>query len=55
MRRIPLRKFRVEKGLDGFLYYECHYEIEITHYSAYTKYELIHDGMNYGSVIAEYV
>ena len=55
LRRIPLRKFPVEKGADGRLYYECHYYIEITHHSAYTKYELIHGGINYGAVTAEYV
>ena len=42
-------------GRDSKLYYKLNYEIEITYFSAYTKYELIYDGYNYGPVTAEYV
>ena len=53
--RIPLRNIPTVRGKDGLLYYFLRYEIEITYYSAYTKYELIYDGKNYGPVSAEYV
>ena len=43
------------KGADGEHYYHTSYEIEVTYYSAHTKYELIYDGHNYGAVSAEYV
>ena len=42
-------------GADGYLYYKLNYDIEVTYYSAYTKYELIHQNVNYGSVAAEYI
>ena len=54
-RRIPTNNFPTTIGKDGLLYYEINYEVEITYYSAYTKYELIYDGKNYGPVSAEYV
>ena len=44
-----------EYGKDGLLYYKISYQVEITHYSAYTKYELIYNGVNYGPIKAEYV
>lgn len=53
--RVPITKFPKEKGKDKCFYYRIDFEIEITHYSAYTKYELIHGGINYGAVKAEYV
>lgn len=53
--RIPPDKFPVVKGADDHFYYLIFYEIEMTHYSAYTKYELVHNDVNYGPVDAEYV
>ena len=53
--RIPTRLIKQTMGADGVLYYRIDFEIEITHFSAYTKYELIYQGVNYGSVAAEYV
>lgn len=55
LRRIPTHNFPTTFGKDGLLYYDLKFEIEITYYSAYTKYELIYDGKNYGPVSAEYV
>ena len=42
-------------GKDGMLYYKVNFQIQMTCYSAYTKYELIYNGVNYGLVTAEYV
>lgn len=42
-------------GADGLLYYKVDFAVEITYYGAYSKYELIHDNINYGPVTAEYV
>ena len=53
--RIPNGAFPQKRGKDGKIYYEVNYEIEITFLSAFTKYELIHNGVNYGAVHAEYV
>lgn len=53
--QIPLAAFRKETGADGRPYYIVEFKIEITYYSAYTKFELIYDGKNYGPVAAEYV
>lgn len=52
---IPLAAFPKVTGADGRSYYIVKLQIEITYYSAYTKFELIHNGMNYGPVAAEYV
>jgi len=53
--RIPERDLRKEMGSDGREYYVIHYEVEITYYSAYTKYELIYNDANYGLIATEYV
>ncbi|KAL8898343.1 MAG: hypothetical protein Q9192_002125 [Flavoplaca navasiana] len=53
--RIPRRKLPGVLGADGHAYYKINFAIEITCCSAYTKYELIHDNINYGPVTAEYV
>ena len=53
--RIPTHLIKKIVGADRALYYRYDYEIEVTHFSAYTKYELIYQGVNYGSVAAEYV
>ena len=55
LRLIPLAAFPKSTGADGHSYYKITFEIEITFYSAYTKYELIYAGKNYGPVAAEYV
>lgn len=53
--RVPMQNFPKVIGADGEFYYEIKFEVEVTYYSAYTKYELIHGGVNYGAVAAEYV
>lgn len=53
--RIPATSLRTQMGKDNQLYYKIEYEIEVTYFSAYTKYELIYKGINYGPVTAEYV
>lgn len=53
--RVPNLALPTQLGHDLKLYYVVEYEIEVTYYSAYTKYELIYDGVNYGAVTAEYV
>ena len=52
---IPLARFPKATGADGHSYLKVDFHIEITCYSAYTKFELIHGGKNYGPVAAEYV
>jgi len=47
--------FKIAMGHDGNRYYKVEYSIQMTCYSAYTKYELIYNGVNYGEVTAEYV
>lgn len=53
--QIPFSAFPRFTGADGRSYIKIDIQIEITYYSAYTKYELIYDGKNYGPVAAEYV
>lgn len=53
--RILEKKIPKTKGADGKTYYKLDYVIQITHRSAYTNYELIYGGVNYGLVTAEYV
>ena len=53
--RVPVHTFPKSPGADSRQYYPVISEIEITYYSGYTKYELIHNNINYGLVIAEYV
>ncbi len=53
--RIPKRLFRKKRGADRKMRYIVDFGIEATYYSAYTKYELVHKGVNYGAVTAEYV
>ncbi|KAL8789358.1 MAG: hypothetical protein Q9195_006885 [Heterodermia aff. obscurata] len=54
-KRIPTSSFPTSVGKDHVHYYRLWYDIEITYFSAYTKYELIYDGKNYGPLHAEYV
>lgn len=42
-------------GEDGHYYYKISFDVEVTYFSAYTKYELVYNGVNYGPVAAEYV
>lgn len=53
--RIPPNKIPKVHGADGRLYWEIDFSIEVTCYSGYTTYELIHDNVNYGPVASEYV
>ena len=53
--RIPEKRIPKTKGADGKMYYRLDYAIRVTYLSAYTKYELIYGGKNYGLVTAEYV
>ena len=53
--RIPKNQIPKTKGADGKMYYKVDYVIQVTYLSAYTKYELIYGGVNYGLVTAEYV
>ena len=53
--RIPARRIPQEEGDDGQMWYKVTYQIQITYYSAYTTYELIYGGVNYGRVASEYV
>ncbi|MCJ1452970.1 hypothetical protein MMC28_003315 [Mycoblastus sanguinarius] len=50
--RIPSNKILLVEGADLQKYYQISYEIQITHYSAHTTYELIHNNVNYGAVNA---
>lgn len=52
---VPANKIPQTLGKDGKVYYEVDYAIQVTCMSAYTTYELIHGGKNYGLVSAEYV
>lgn len=54
-RKVPYPDFKVTVGLDGLSYYIVNYSVQMTCYSAYTKYELVYKGLNYGPVTAEYV
>lgn len=52
---VPAVKFPLKRNRFGVPYYEVSFAIEVTFFSAYTKYELIHDNINYGAISAEYV
>ncbi|KAL8771827.1 MAG: hypothetical protein Q9209_002765 [Squamulea sp. 1 TL-2023] len=53
--QLPLHKLPRASGADGVVYFKVEFTVEITYLSAYTKYEIIHAGVNYGPVAAEYV
>lgn len=53
--RIPANQFKQALGADQKLHYQINIEFQVTFYSAYTKYELVYGGVNYGQVAAEYV
>ncbi|KAL9130078.1 MAG: hypothetical protein Q9217_001637 [Psora testacea] len=52
---IPVGELMQRKGRDGKMYYVVYYDIEMTYYSAHTKYALVYKGVKYDSVTAEYV
>ena len=52
---IPEETLNRDRGKDGKLYYRCDYNVEVTHYSASTRYELVYKGIKYNTVEAEYV
>ena len=53
--RVPIQSFARSTGADGMLYYEVDFMVEVVFCSAYTRYELVHKGINYGTLAAEYV
>ena len=53
--RVPSERLIKQMGKDRRQYYVIPFSIRVTYFSAYTKYELVHDGINYGLVAAEYV
>lgn len=52
---IPVSELVQKLGKDGKKYYVIYYEIEMTYYSAQTKYCLVYKQVKYDSVTAEYV
>lgn len=52
---VPAENFPPKLNRKGLRYYEVFFQIQVTYFSAYTKYELIHDNFNYGPISAEYV
>ena len=52
---IPTGELMQRCGKDGKMYFVVYYEIEMTYFSACTKYALVHKGVRYDSVSAEYV
>ncbi len=52
---IPVGELVQKLGKDGKMYYVIYYEIEMTYYSAQTKYSLVYKQVKYDSVTAEYV
>ena len=53
--QVPIHLYPEVLGEDREVYYDVKYHFEVTFYSAYTKYEFVHNGLNYGQVTAEYV
>lgn len=52
---IPEETIERSVGKDGKDYYRCDFFIEMTTYSASTKYQMVYKGVRYSSVEAEYV
>lgn len=52
---VPKENFLQNANPNGVPYYVISFQIEVTYFSAYTRYELIYDNINYGAVSAEYV
>ena len=55
LQRIPEHTIERRTGFDSKEHYYCEYEVEVTHYSASTRYELVYKGVRFGAVTAEYV
>lgn len=53
--KVPIKQFPKFTGKDRAKHYKIIYEVHITYLSASMKYELVHNGKNYGAVEAEYV
>lgn len=52
---IPTEELGRKMGKDGHEYYVVYYDIEMTYFSAHTKYTLVYKQVKYDSVTAEYV
>lgn len=52
---VPEEKISIRYSPFGVPYYKVAFQVEVTYFSAFTRYELIHDNVNYGPVSAEYV
>ena len=52
---IPTEDLGRKTGKDGHEYYVVYYDIEMTYFSAHTKYTLVYKQVRYDSVTAEYV
>ncbi|KAL8797968.1 MAG: hypothetical protein Q9182_007072 [Xanthomendoza sp. 2 TL-2023] len=52
---IPANDLAQKTGKDGRQYYSVHYDIEMTYYSAHTKYAMVYKNVRYDSVTVEYV
>ena len=52
---IPTGELERRRGKDGREYFVVYYDIEMTYYSACTRYALVYKGVRYDSVNAEYV
>ncbi|KAL8645496.1 MAG: hypothetical protein Q9226_007276, partial [Calogaya cf. arnoldii] len=49
---IPANDLAQKTGKDGRQYYSVHYDIEMTYYSAHTKYAMVYKNVKYDSVTA---
>ena len=52
---IPTGELQQKVGKDGKAYYVVYYDIEMTYFSAHTKYSLVYKNVKYDSITAEYV
>ena len=52
---IPPNDLAQKTGKDGRQYYSVHYDIEMTYFSAHTKYAMVYKNVKYDSVTVEYV
>ncbi|KAI0420708.1 actin-like ATPase domain-containing protein [Xylaria grammica] len=54
LNQIPKGKMRKERGTDNLWYYKIWFHIRMTCHSANISFDLLHDGIKYSSVKAEY-
>ncbi|KAI0865907.1 actin-like ATPase domain-containing protein [Xylaria cubensis] len=54
LNKIPKDKLEKEKGADGQLYYKIGFQIQMTCHSANISFDLLHEGIKYGSVETDY-